>query len=41
MPSRILTLSKYVTDLYAYLGQNQVDLSYQLEQAHPFLVFFR
>lgn len=39
MPSRILTLSKYVTDLYAYLGQNQVDLSYQLEQAHPFLVF--
>ncbi|MCO8083119.1 MULTISPECIES: hypothetical protein [Acinetobacter] len=38
MPSRILTLSKYVTDLYAYLGQNQVDLSYQLEQAHPFLV---
>lgn len=38
MPSRILTLSKYVTDLYAYLSQHQVDLSSQLEQAHPFLV---
>lgn len=38
MPSRILTLSKYVTDLYAYLGQNQVDLSSQMEQAYPFLV---
>lgn len=38
MPSRILTLSKYVTDLYVYLGQNQVDLSSLLEQEHPFLV---
>src|SRR5690606_16913233 len=36
--SRILILSKYVTDLYVYLGQHQVDLSSQLEQAHPFLV---
>lgn len=38
MLSRILILSKYVTDLYEYLGQNQIDLSYQLEQAHPFLM---
>ncbi|WP_313563997.1 hypothetical protein [Acinetobacter sp.] len=38
MPSRILTLSKYVTELYAYLGQNRIDLSSLLKQAHPFLV---
>lgn len=38
MPSRILTLSKHVTDLYAYLGQHQVNLSSQMEQAYPFLV---
>ncbi|WP_216934121.1 MULTISPECIES: hypothetical protein [unclassified Acinetobacter] len=38
IPSRILTLSKYVTDLYAYLDQHQVDLSSQLKHTYPFLV---